>query len=1096
MIFSTKLMGYIALSIFLSLLLSTNLYSQEIKEINGNYKITPVKGESSFFDGVEAFENHWEGRAPVKSSGWKPFMRFKWFWEQRLYPNNEFPEAMELYNSFQRYTKNRKQPNLLDDTEWRHLGPDEMPTPRPNRQPSGIGRINCVAFHPTDPNKIWAGASFGGIWSSEDKGKTWTVSPSTEMLSVGISDITIAPSDPNIMYACTGDADAAGFFGVYSNYSLGVLKSIDGGQTWSFTAYNPNRNWYNLATRVIVHPTDPDQVWVATNLGIYKSSNGLNSVTNAIRHTGQYEACRDLEMHPNNPDILIGSFWNRSTGQCWISKSVDGGLNWTITTQFDNASRIELATSKVDPEYCYAIVAEQRTNISYGAFHSFLMSNNFGGDWTTMASKADTPNLLDFSPTGDGNRGQGQYDLAIATSTDNKFEVFIGGVNIWKTQNSGSQWDPNANWLGANNKPHVHADIHELEYSPEGDLYAAHDGGISMTTNGGQTWKDISDGLSVGQFYHLSSASGESAMVIAGLQDCGTHLLKDGEWKNVLGGDGMECYIDYHDNSYMYGSLYHGDFKRSTDGGDTWYNMLDSSTTHEPAAWVAPFVIDPKNPEILYAAYINIWQSTNRGLEWHKISNFSPESHYFRELAVAPSKREVMYASIGNILIRTIDAWENFEVLRNNQTDPFITDIIVHPQDPYHFWITYSGYTEDMKVLEYDGNTVINYSSELPNVPVNCIYYQKGTPDRIYVGTEIGMFTKNKYKQSWDDMTGNMPRAVVSDVDIQYEDGKLRVATYGRGLWETDIITCNIEPPSVEIIQGSEEICAGDTTILFADGQYESMVWSNGEVGRKCHVTETGDYYVTVTDIKGCEASNEPISIVVHEPREMKVTIKGETTICEGDSLELSANPIGFKSFEWSTGETERSIFVKEEGEYRVKGITLDDCPSYSDWITVTVLPAPDKPEITITDGTLYSTNAPGYQWYLNDQPIDGATSNFYKPEVDGIYNVEITGPNGCTAMSDDFSYPTSVEMIQAKEFSIYPNPNPGIFNISAYLDSQGTISIEIIDNLGKSVANFNLQHSGGIFSNEIDISHLPTGFYFVKIQYGDEIISEKIIIE
>ena len=366
--------------------------------------------------------------------------------------------------------------------------------------------------------------------------------------------------------------------------------------------------------------------------------------------------------------------------------------------------------------------------------------------------------------------------------------MFIGGVNIWKSTDGGSTWAISAHWYGGDGNPYVHADVHSLKFMPGSNntVYAACDGGLFTTSNSGAAWNDLSNGLSIGQIYRLGCSSVNSNLVMTGWQDNGSNLLNSSFWSNVIGGDGMECLIDRSDPDIMYGSYYYGAFQRSDDGGNSWNSVTNNIT--ETGAWITPLVEDPVDAATIYAGYDNLWKSTNHGDFWTKISNFADSSLIYC-LTIASSNVDYMYIYRNNSVYRSTNGGATWADIGAGLPALYVTSIAVSPDDPDVLWVSLSGYSNNEKVYtsRNGGTSWTNYSGTLPNIPANTIIMESGTDEGLYVGTDLGVFYRDSTMSDWTAFNTNLPNVIVDELEIQYSTGKLRAATYGRGLWQSDL---------------------------------------------------------------------------------------------------------------------------------------------------------------------------------------------------------------------------------------------------------------------------------------------------------------------
>ncbi|PLX13782.1 MAG: hypothetical protein C0597_11115 [Marinilabiliales bacterium] len=313
------------------------------------------------------------------------------------------------------------------------------------------------------------------------------------------------------------------------------------------------------------------------------------------------------------------------------------------------------------------------------------------------------------------------------------------------------------------------------------------------------------------------------------MQDNGTKLYTSSAWDDVKGGDGMECLIDYSDVNIQYGTYVRGQISRTT-------NHWGSATDIEPSSgnWVTPFIIDPVDPSVIYAGYEEIYKTTDRGNSWSTISSFS--SGNFDAMAIAPSNNQVLYVSTGSNIWVTVDGGSNWTNI--NSTLPLgssnITYIAVKGDDQNTVWVSLSGYNNNNVYESTDGGSSwTNISAGLPGIPAYSIVQntQSTGEVQLYVGTELGVYFK-KGSDNWVEFNTGLPNVKIGELEIFYDaialNSKLYAATYGRGLWVT-----NVEEPNNDL--------ASITTSSIADITHNSAT-VGGEVVSEgaSSVTERG----------------------------------------------------------------------------------------------------------------------------------------------------------------------------------------------------------------------------------------------------------------
>lgn len=1075
-----------------------DIHNNDFKEVTTKY--------NKYFDQIKELRSGEEN--PLKGKGFKPFKRWEYFWSSRVDTNGMVPTRKELRNNYNDFRTNflySKENKIQAPANWKPLGPY-------NLTGTGLGRVNAIAVNPSNTNIIYLGAATGGIWKSTNGGSNWAESVTPDVFSLGISDIAICKTKPNVILAATGDANGAGSGSGFGAFSSGLLLSTDDGNSWkevNIDAISPNIEQLNgiIIYSVLINHNNSSKFVVATNTGVYHSDNSGASWTKS-----QSSLCRDLKMHPTNPDILYGAFLTANNVYT-VMRYVSGAWFTNGAYVVNNCNRIELAVNDAHPGVCYGV----STDMNAG-FRNVFKTENSGQNWNEVTSNNGHPNYLYFTYDGLDNGqvplgGQGWYDLAIAISPKSKSTVTIGGVNNWRTTDGGSNYKIKTYQQAYQDVDEMHSDQHTLVYDSKGTLYAGNDGGIYKSVDDGENWTNISAGLNITQYYKFGQATDNKERILAGAQDNGT-ILKYTEslWATVLGGDGFDCDVDPKNSSIMYGSNYtqsSGVFYKSSNGGQSWaqqpiFYPFNPSVNEDPA-WVSPLTIDENNSNV-YIGYQNVYKSMNQGTSWSKISNFGlPRYVTISEIVLAPSNPNYIYVVISNQVLKSTNSGQDWTSVFTAPNQVPVRNLTVNPTKPDEIYIVTGGYVSGNKVFKVIGNSSSNISGSLPNFPVNCITFQKNSNDRIYIGTDIGVFTKDA-STNWKYMEDGMPQVVISELKIHYPSGMLRAATYGRGMWEIPVNNCTLDIPNVtsnkKILNNQIRVCkAENIELTLENGNYDSFVWSTGQKSKKINPKTNGIYYVSVYDKTGCEVKSEEINVQFVDVKEIRITDTGlneitKASFCEGDSVEIKYSGL-YSGTEWSNGEKgKRALWVKKAGTYSVSGFTNDGCATTSQSVTVTMLPAPPKPNISFdNNGYLVTTaTANKYRWYQDGNLLFGEEQSKYKPLKDGKYYVE-TIINGleCTGKSDSYSYiTTNVTVLENNGlFKISPNPFDDILTITN-IESLLVKSIKVIDIDGRTVRTIN--NLNNISNIEINLNQLVIGTYILQIETKNNIITQKII--
>ncbi len=785
---------------FLTIFLSSNhLFAQIIPQSTVN-QFNP-NGSSNFKQIQKAMDDYWasknvkngfvtENARTSKVPNWKIYKRWEYYWEQRVdQTTGEFPSTNSVIE-YQKYLNNQ---NSLKKTtyneNWINLGTNSTPGGY-----AGLGRINCIAFHPSDNNTFWVGSPSGGLWKTINGGTSWT-NLNDNQLVIGVSDIAVDYNNPNIIYIATGDRDGGSIWSLGGQYndnnSTGVYKTTNGGSTWTATGLTYTVDQQKLVYRLLIHPTNSSILFAATSDGIYKTTNGGTSWTSK---TGNVWC--DMEFKPGDPTIMYAS--SMPYGSTYVNRSTDSGENWSLFSVAASGRRGELTVSPANPSIVYLLSAN-----SAGGVYGVYRSTNSGASFSVVNAGSPAGMLGYYTDGSGGNGGQGSYDWCIAVDPTNANTVYIGGVTKWKSTDGGVNFTALTNWTShpfynISGVPVVHADHHALNFQNGSTLFNGNDGGIYKTTNGGTSWTDLSNGLVISQIYRIGVSQTSATTVLTGLQDNGSKLFSSGIWSDVKGGDGMECIVDYSTTQYMYATYVNGQISRSTNSGASFPTDISANIPggQPTGAWVTPYIMHPTNSAILYAGYDKVWKTTSRGDvgSWTAVSQVLSASQKLRSLAIAPSNSNVLYAADQTSMWKTTDGgstnWTS--VTLPSLSGNAITYIAVKNSDPQTLWFTVGGFTNGTKVFESTngGASWTNISAGLPNLPVMTIVQYKMATDRhvLFVGTDRGVFVKDG-ANNWVAFNNGLPSVVVTELEILYTGGtdKLRAGTYGRGLWETDI---------------------------------------------------------------------------------------------------------------------------------------------------------------------------------------------------------------------------------------------------------------------------------------------------------------------
>jgi len=739
--------------LFISFLLLVNLAFGQFNEsapwmLSSEAKKQVVKNSEkevySLPEISKLFNNYWEGKDPTKKgSGYKPFKRWENFWMHFTNEKGYLPTSSQLWDSWKNVQKFSAS-NENNQSNWQPIGPNMLINA--TSSVSNLGRINVVVPDPKDDNIIYAGAPAGGIWKSLDKGLTWT--PISDSLpQIGVSGIAIDSNDSNIIYIATGDDDNS------DTPSAGVFKTTDGGLTWNETGLSPSSTPSSM-NDIYIHPTNSDIVFVATNQGLYKSSDA-----GITWHNKVVGNIKDVKLKPDMPSTI----YTVSNNKFYLS--IDEGENFTqIETGLPTSSgRLVIDVTPANSKYVY-VLSSNPDNSYQGIYVSVNSGQSF--------EKA--PNIVDLFES-----DQAWFDLALAVSNTNENEIYVGCLNIWKSTNGGNTFVKLNNWA-SHTPSFTHADIHFLRFY-NNKLYAGTDGGFYLSSDGGSTFQDLTQGMQIGQFYKISVSPQNASKIAGGLQDNGGYGLTDeGNWSNYHSGDGMDNAIDPNNENKYYGFSQNGGVLNvSNNAGVSSGGSFDGP---EEGNWITPLEVNSEGE--LYAAYTSLYEFNGNGFE--KLStSFNSK---IDQLEIDNNNPNIMYVGVNKELYRSEDKGVNFEMIAAFEAN--ISSISVHNSNSDIIYIATSGNGTKGIFRSTDmGQNFLDISFDLPKnlAYFDVVHQGRHSLNPLYVGTSLGVFRFDDSVNEWKSFMNSLPNVPVRDLEISLEDSKITAGTYGRGVWQSDI---------------------------------------------------------------------------------------------------------------------------------------------------------------------------------------------------------------------------------------------------------------------------------------------------------------------
>ncbi len=707
-----------------------------------------------------------------------------------------------------------------------------------SRGPNNVsGRGRGIAVDPSDASgNTWFVATVGGgVWKTTNAGESWIlVTPDLPTMSV--SCIAIAPSNPDIIYIGTG----MGYGRVVDLEGSGVWKSTDHGDTWSQL---PNE-FYDAINRIVIDPTDENVVILCSNnsytstgpnggdrkSGIFRTIDGGQTWSqvfdsDAAFGSGTDNRVQQIIVTPGNFDVLYAS-----VNEVGVIKSVDGGVSWTVSadnfalpqdigfgeaTYSGVSTRIELAIAASNVDKLYASVERPQGSAA------LFMSENAGDSWTEILPEGDEINWHNAFGTSGANGAytSGWFNNTIVVHPYNEDVVFVGGVNLYRIDvntNNGTHITQFLTfWFEPNdfNLQWVHGDNHLLTIIPDGNnssfrIVCPNDGGVAYSSDNGISWVQKTGIIST-QFYGVDKKPGQN-IYIGGLQDNGTYRsgpnISD-PWDHVTGGDGFETVWNGNDPMQVLSSSQRGFIHKSYDGGNNFESLPQARFNTGP--FITKIANSRTDPDLTFVVTRNgLARSDDFGETWTE-TTINPWIGYrsFSSVKISDANPQIiwaaskidsdLYGSFGGIHV-SVDGGNSFSKISQNLPNTVLeaSGIATDPADSETAYLLFSapgapkilkttdlGETwEDLSGFE----TTAKFSpTGFPDVAVFSLVVMPYNTDVIWAGTEIGLFISNDGGLTWAIADNGFPP--VSVFDMKLRDGEAVLATYGRGIWTSEI---------------------------------------------------------------------------------------------------------------------------------------------------------------------------------------------------------------------------------------------------------------------------------------------------------------------
>ena len=687
-------------------------------------------------------------------------------------------------------------------TTWVNMGPtkaDVATNGGTSLTKSDAGRPTGIVIDPNNASIIYAAFAGGGLWKTTNGGTTWA--PMTESLgTLSIGTVTLDPTNSATIYLGLGDA--------FDGTGIGMVKSLDGGVTWSAPVYLGDSTVINA---IQVAPLNSSIVLAATNKGLYRSSNAgatwsllsLPTGQTAVPYiwtmawTGGSSFAISLEA---TPGVATGT----TNGQIMVTG--DNGNTWTKASGFTKTSgvgRTSIGVAASNRSILYAMAAIPNASSSSDLADLFK-STNGGISWTALGvtAKRYTKTNTESTTLGTLLNGQGWYNHMVQVDPLNPSIAYFGGaLLVAKTTDGGLTFTQKSNWLAQFSLAYVHADFHTSAMSGT-TLIVGTDGGLFKSTDGGTTFTDaLNLGLTTHLIYSVGSSPANLNAMIGGFQDNGTRVRSGATstFNQYIGGDGFGSAVHRTNANTMLGSLYYSRIYKSTDGGLT-FALASTGITESNNSSTAPFNTGittwegAANADTIFTwANAKAYKSVNYAGSWAAlgVTGLPTTSFYIRGVGVAASNVNALgiVANGGRVFLSTNGgtSWTTPAALPNNGSS--LSKIAFDPTNPSIIYVTSAAADSTKNHAWKSVNagaswTAIDTNGLPAGAPVNTIKADPSTPSTLYAGTHFGVYRSVDSGTTWARFGTGMPLVNVDDIYISADSTMVRAASFGRGFWQ------------------------------------------------------------------------------------------------------------------------------------------------------------------------------------------------------------------------------------------------------------------------------------------------------------------------
>lgn len=982
----------------------------------------------------------------------------------------------------ERFQNNR---NLFTNSQgnWYSRGPGKITATY--GEGKGIGRMACMVIDPNDSNIIYAGAPFGGLWKSIDEGANW-IPILDSLAALAFVEIAIDPLNGNNLYAIIG---------------WKFFKSTDAGASWTVT---PTPDLSTSKINIRLDKSNTQIIYVSSSYhGLLKSTDGGNSFT-LISTRNFY----DIEIKPGNSNTIYGLLGT------WLMRSVDGGNTFDTASVIPTGAAKRIAVTPADSQYVYACGGT---------------GNGFGGRTAVSTDGGDTFTAL---PATNNIDSFNSFDCFDVSETD-KNHLIHGGTILSASYDGGQTWNFVSKYYinSAYTQPYVHPDDMDVMFHGN-SVWVCTDGGIVKSEDGGLSWIDKSNGLSVSRLDDFDCSETDSSFFIAGAWDNSILLHTDSGWAGFGGGDGYDVAINPLNKYNFYGKNQNG-FYRSMNGINNTPTWPFRNITESYYAYRAGFPVrfNHQNEHSVYISVNHVWKSIDDG-DSVRMLPMQGGAYLF----ISPVDSNIIFSQNDRSVddgatvtrmsyyIRAIDPDEAGKVWASSFGNPYK---IYFSSDTGSTWTAIPSF--DLAFSPGTGNILLSCANNSHNGIFLCyksvVYYYD---DRL---------------SNWQPFTKGLPYVTITKLMAMPAVGKIRLSTHGRGIWESNMIFDSTQALEADFVSDKVSICHTNSITFYDNslnngpGYHPTYHWnfpggipsSSSSASQVVYYNLPGTYDVSLSIVND-NGSDSIIKISV-----ITVSNSPVYNLPFTEGFESGAFPLTG----WNWNIFRPVVVWSQNNNYGGYGLTTKSInywlggnnTAMTDFMTTPEMNF-QSPNPALSFDYLYATDTLPNDtlkiFYTNDcgltrhyiyerGGIDLITdtmnlSVIYHPPADAwrtdtIFldslagqtvelGFEVVSHELCAILLDNINmfnlFPNNVNQIVGEELKYFPNPVHDKLNIDLKDWKNIPVTFSLYNLLGEKLA---VKNGMGNSMMDVDLSEIEEGIYFVVVQGGDRRLTGKIIL-